>query len=77
MIDGRRYYTLQSVYGEGMDQLLKVLKDLINSKKVTDNLPDNSKNELKLMNNKIDSINTSGLDIDTSIIDGGNYISNE
>lgn len=71
----QKYYDFTKIFGEEIERLLVQLKDLISSKKITDNLPDNANNELKIINKKIDNIDFGDIDID--IVDGGNYSSTE
>lgn len=71
----QKYYDFTKIFGEEIERLLIQLKDLISSKKITDNLPSNANNELKVINKKIDSIDFEDIVVD--IIDGGNYSSEE
>ena len=71
----QRYYDFTKIFGEEIERLLVQLKGLITSKKITDNLPDNSKKEIKMINDKIDDMGMEDIDID--VIDGGDYSSNE
>lgn len=71
----QKYYDFTTIFGEEIERLLVQLKGLITSKKITDNLPDNAKKEIKMINDKIDGIDAGDFDID--IIDGGTYSSNE
>lgn len=71
----QKYYDFTKIFGEEIERLLVQLKGLITSKKITDNLPDNSKKEIKMINDKIDEVDFENLDID--VIDGGDYSSNE
>lgn len=71
----QKYYDFTKIFGEEIERLLVQLKGLITSKKITDNLPDNAKKEIKIINDKIDNIDIGDIDID--IIDGGDYSSNE
>lgn len=71
----QKYYDFTKIFGEEIERLLVQLKGLITSKKITDNLPDNSKKEIKMINDKIDDIGMEDIDID--VIDGGDYSSNE
>ena len=73
----QRYYDFTKIFGEEIEKLLINLKDLITAKKITDNLPDNAKKEIKVINNKIDGINTDIENLEFDIIDGGDYASNE
>ena len=52
----QKYYDFTKIFGEEIERLLVQLKGLITSKKITDNLPDNSKKEIKMINDKIDDI---------------------
>ena len=71
----QKYYDFAKIFGEEIERLLVQLKGLITSKKITDNLPDNAKKEIKMINDKIDDMGMEDIDID--IIDGGDYSSNE
>ena len=71
----QKYYDFTKIFGEEIERLLVQLKSLITSKKITDNLPDNSKKEIKMINDKIDDMGMEDIDID--VIDGGDYSSNE
>lgn len=71
----QKYYDFTKIFGEEIERLLVQLKDLISTEKITDNLPDNAKNELKVINKKIDDIEFEDINID--VIDGGNYSSDE
>lgn len=71
----QKYYDFTKIFGEEIERLLVQLKGLIISKKITDNLPDNSKKEIKILNDKIDDIDINDIDIDN--IDGGYYSTNE
>ena len=71
----QKYYDFTKIFGEEIERLLVQLKGLITSKKITDNLPDNSKKEIKILNDKIDDIDIGNVNID--VIDGGDYSSNE
>ena len=65
---GQKYFDFTKIFGEEMETLLVRLKELITSRKITDNLPDDVNKELNIIKNTIDNYN-----IDT--IDGGEYIS--
>ena len=66
----QKYYDFTKIFGEEIERLLVQLKGLITSKKITDNLPDNAKKEIKMINDKMENI-------DIDVIDGGNYSTNE
>lgn len=63
----QKYYDFKHIYGNEMETLLVQLKKLINSGKITEFLPDNVKDEISKINDKINA------DIDIEIIDGGEY----
>ena len=65
----QKYYDFTHIFGEEIEDLLIKLKDLITTNKITENLPDNAKKEIKSINNKIE-------DPDFSVIDGGDYSTN-
>ena len=71
----QKYYDFTKIFGEEIERLLVQLKGLITSKKITDNLPDNAKKEIKMINDKIADIDIEDIDID--VIDGGDYSSDE
>ena len=71
----QKYYDFTTIFGEEIERLLVQLKGLITSKKITDNLPDNAKKEIKMINDKIADIDIEDIDID--VIDGGDYSSDE
>ena len=72
---GQKYYDFTKIFGEEIERLLVQLKNLISTKKITDNLPDNSKKEIKMINDRIGDIDIENFDID--VIDGGTYSSKE
>lgn len=71
----QKYYDFTKIFGEEIERLLVQLKNLISTKKITDNLPDNSKKEIKMINDRIGDIDIEDFDID--VIDGGTYSSKE
>ena len=71
----QKYYDFTKIFGEEIERLLVQLKNLISTKKITDNLPDNAKKEIKMINDRIGDIDIENFDID--IIDGGTYSSKE
>lgn len=72
----QNYYNITNIYGEEIETLLLQLKELLLSKKITDNLPENvnakfNEIEIKLSDviKSIEDLNLTNL----SIIDGGDY----
>ena len=65
----QKYYDFTKIFGEEMEELLLMLKSLISTKKITDNLPNDVNSEIDNLNEKMDSIENSELDV----IDGGWY----
>ena len=77
-----KYYTFENIKGDNIENLLLILQDLLNSKKITNNLPDDTKleidnlyneleNNINNILNKLSKDNTK--DSSNIIIDAGEY----
>lgn len=66
-----KYYTYTKIKGNESEELLVSFRDLYNSKKITDNLPQNTKTELTSINNILELLIKK--DNEDLIICGGKY----
>lgn len=56
MIFGQNFYNIESMTAKELDELLTSLKSLLNSGKITSNLPNNTISELNKINSSIKDI---------------------